>query len=227
MARVRASQTVPDGWTYRDEVLIATLVVVHEAVAGRLDSRPLLTSRFALEIEEERLVASGRYSLEWWGTVGDGRYSTQTIFVGGTGALGIGLAAGSLIGSHRANSRARSRAIADACPKWRAVDAGELHISDYGIYVTGGQYGHRYFHWGAIRQADVVEHGCVQYTAETTAGSQTFRLMSESAELVFAFWALARHRNHPQWIDGSWYPFDVMRARAAHFHRPMPARLTT
>jgi hypothetical protein len=114
----------------------------------------------------------------------------------------------------------------DARRTWRFVDAGDLHVSDYGFYLNGGEYGHRPYSWSAIYQADMVEFGCVEYSAETNSGSQTWRLSSEWAELVFAFWALARHQNHPQWIDRSWYPFDVMRRRAAYFHRPMPTSLT-
>ena len=128
----------PVGWTYRDDVLVATLVAVREAMEGRLVDRPILTSRFALQFPGERLVASGRYRLDWSGAIGDGSYSSRSFFVGGTGAVGIGLAAGSLIASNHAATQARNRTMMDARRTWRFVDAGDLHVSDDGFYLNGG-----------------------------------------------------------------------------------------
>jgi hypothetical protein len=70
---------------------------VVEAIDGRLARRPILTRRFALQFPDERLVASGRYRLDSYGAVGDGSSTTSSTFVGGTGAVGIGLAVGSVI----------------------------------------------------------------------------------------------------------------------------------
>ena len=222
---MRRKAATPDVWTYRDEVLVATLAIVNDAIAGRLEQRPLLTSRFALAYTDDKLFAGGNYLLDWWGATGDGSYSYNRGFVAGTGLIGMGAMVGSLIGNSVARNKAVSAAYAASTVCWRPVDMGLVHVSNFGFYLSDGHRGFRFYSWDSVRQADIVGPTCVQFTASTDNGMQTWRLMSDWAELVFAFWALARHRNHPQWIDGSWYPFDVMRARARYHSSALPELL--
>jgi hypothetical protein len=222
VARQPPRPAADQGWTYRDEVLLHTLVTVRQTMDGTLDQRPFLTSRFALNFEGERLLASGYYRQDWWGAIGDGSYTYNSTLVAGTGALGLGLAAGTLYSSHRSKVNARSQALRDATHRWRPVDAGDLHISNCGFYLAG-PIGLRFFGWASIRQADIIGYGKLQYTADTDHGLQSWMLAADWAELVFALWALARHTAHPQWIDGSWFPFETMRQRAAHYGRSVPS----
>ena len=96
---MRRKAATPDVWTYRDEVLVATLAIVNDAIAGRLEQRPLLTSRFALAYTDDKLFASGNHLLDWWGATGDGSYSYNRGFVAGTGLIGMSAMVGSLIGN--------------------------------------------------------------------------------------------------------------------------------
>lgn len=221
MARRKPTQPDP-GWTERDSILVHTLMIVHATIEDRLHERPFLASRFALAYPDERLVASGAYDLQWWGAAGDGSWSVGSTFVGGTGRLGAAMVVGSIVGSSIAKSRARSKATGDAAIRWRPVDRGTVHITSHAFYLTDGMHGHRSYGWDSLNQIDVVEPGAVQFTGTTDQGTQTWLLASPWAELVFAYWILARRHPHPQWIDGSWFPYDTMRERSSYYGYGMP-----
>lgn len=219
----RTPSPAPDVWTYRDEVLVATAHIVAATATGELDRLPRLASNLALSYDDEQLVAVGDYRLDWWGANGDGTWSHAGGFAAGTGPIGIGLAVGSLIGNSVGRARARAEAADAAMIRWRPVDAGQVHITTHGLYLTGGRHGYRRFLWDHLQQADVVVPCVLQFSASTDHGNQTWRLYSDWAELLFAYWALARNRNHPQWITGTWYPSDIMRQRAAYHRKDLAA----
>lgn len=99
---------------------------------------------------------------------------------------------------------------------------GELAVSTHGVYLTGPE-GHRFNRWTAIDQADIVEPQCVQFSGtNSSGGSGHWRMHSDWAELAFAYWCLARNQNHPQWLNGSWFPIDMMRQRTKRFAKDLP-----
>lgn len=204
-------------------MLVHTLMIADCLLRGTLDDRPFLASRFALTYPGERVLGVGPYDLRWWGAVGDGSWSIGgSTFVAGTGRLGMGLVAGSLIVNQRAKSRARAAAAADATLQWRPVDQGHLHVTTHAFYFTDGAYGHRMFPWEVVQQVDVTEPGVAHFTGDTDQGSQTWRLTSTWAELLFATWVIARRHPHPQWLDGSWFPYETMRERCTYYGYSMP-----
>lgn len=122
MSRKKKKKAVQDAWTYRDEVLVETIRIVNDTMGGRVESRPSIATRFATNCQGERVVATGYYAWSWWGAVGDGSWSVGQSMVVGTGAIGMGLMVGSVIGNSRARRAAQQQAAMDATQCWRHVD---------------------------------------------------------------------------------------------------------
>jgi hypothetical protein len=188
---------------YREQALQYTARIVRMAQTGKLKDQPCLAHTFAID-RDEHLYAAGAYTLHWWGTLGDGSWSTSSFIAGGTGAVGMGMLVGSAIGNYNSRNRARRQAAANAALAWRPVDTGQVHVSDYGIYLTRGHHGIRRYRWTSITEADLHQPGVVFYNANTTDGPVQYLLRSDWAELIFAFWCLARNPNHPRFIADTW-----------------------
>lgn len=206
-------------WTERDEALLQTFQTVGNYHRQRGDLVVTQPTVLALRYDDEVIIGAGAYEMIWWGRVGDGSWSTNGIVAVGTGAVGVGLIAGSLIANSVAKSQAQARAMADATVTWRPVDRGVVHVSNYGFFLTDGECGYRSFEWGHVVSAQMVDLATVEFSAQTNEGPQTWRITSDWAEAIFGLWALARNQQHPQWLDGSWYPADIMRTRLSYFGR--------
>lgn len=74
---------------------------------------------------------------------GDGSYTRVTAF--GTGAVGVGLVAGSLIG----NSRRRAAARASAAPAWRCHQQTQVLVTDQRM-ICNASSRQLYFDWAAV-----------------------------------------------------------------------------
>lgn len=193
-----------DSWTDRDSVLYATCEIALSAMRGRLHDRPMLAHDFVLQFSpHERLLASGQYDLHWWGSAGDGSYQSRTTIVGGGGGLGIGLLGATALASAAGNASRRSQAAMAAMDAWRPVDVGVVHITDFGFYVHGSA-GFRAFAWSHIVQGDVTHETVFQFSAQTTQGTQQFRIPSDWSELVFFLWATTMDPSHPRLVGKAW-----------------------
>ena len=84
----------------------------------------------------ERLWASGPFRISEYRALGDGSWQVGGFVAGGTGAVGMGMLAGSLIGNARAKSRARNQAAANAIPRWVEIDRGTVFVSGHGWHIT-------------------------------------------------------------------------------------------
>jgi hypothetical protein len=215
-------------WTAHDSALYATCEIATAVAQGQGDQLPVLAHSFALDLApNDRLLASGGYALDWWGAAGDGSYMTSSFIAGGTGVFGLGLLAATAIGSSARNARAKRNAAADAADRWRPVDAGTVHVSYFGFYLTDGQCGFRRFGWHDLVQASVTEVGGMHFHAATSGGgSSDFFLRSDWAELLFVMWAMYRNQHHPQLIGGSWLDAGFLARCRQNGYRPPPLQLT-
>ncbi|WIX82014.1 hypothetical protein QRX50_15230 [Amycolatopsis carbonis] len=144
----------------------------------------------------------------------------STPFVFGTGALGVGLVAGSLVGGAVAKSRARTAAAAAAVPRWVPVEQGTLYPSAHGFYLHTPRV--LAWNWPAITGATMVGPGMVHITGESKSGPISWLVQSDWAELVFVTWAFAVHPRHPQLVTGQWLPPGWVDHARFHQHPPDP-----
>lgn len=88
----RITFDVPDNqWTYRDQVLAATLDILKHSLSGTISERAIMPTSFELAHQTERIVAVGNYSLNWWGAAGDGSYQKKGGSFLALGELGYSL----------------------------------------------------------------------------------------------------------------------------------------
>jgi hypothetical protein len=205
MGRNPAQPAVPP-WTQRDEALRYTCHLA--ALLARGNDLAHLTEVLApfpaTNAADERLWAGGPFVLSEYRALGDGSWQVNTPFVFGTGALGVGLVAGSLIGGSVAKSRARRAAQAAAVPRWIPVEQGTLYLSQHGFYLHTPRV--LRWHWAAISGASMVAPATVHFTGASERGPVSWLLQSDWAELLFASWALTIHPRHPQLVTGQWLP---------------------
>lgn len=179
-------------WSYEDEALLHTAIVLH-AVLTNADV-PTIPAHFAMvgAEEGELLVASGPYSQQWFGAVGDGTYTSSTYAFGGplTMAATLGVSA---IG----NAGRRRRARYAATPKWHTLDDGVLHVSTLSMYFEG-QEGWRPWTFDGIDTAQMLARCAIEHSGRSDSG-EACRLQTRSpwAELAFALWAIRRGVRHP------------------------------
>lgn len=222
MRRKTNQNTQQSGWTHRDDVLLYTC-----HLAGLMSSGADLSEMHEVlapfpPAAEERLLAAGSFTLSDWRALGDGSWEVSTPFVFGTGALGVGLVAGSLVGGAVARSRARREAAAAAVPRWVPIEHGMLYVSRYSFYLHTPRV--LRWQWAHINAANMVGSGAIHFSGDSKNGPISWLLTSDWAELVFVTWALQQHPRHPQLLTGGWLPPGwVEHARARH--QPMPANL--
>lgn len=222
MGRKAASATVPP-WTQRDEALRYTCHLVALMAEGH-DFAHLteVLAPFPTANEvDERLWAGGPFVLSEFRALGDGSWQVSTPVVFGTGALGVGLLAGSLVGGSVAKSRARRAAQAAAIPRWIPVEQGTLYLSQYGFYLHTPRVVR--WHWAAITGASMVAPATVHLTGDGASGPVSWLVQSDWAELLFASWALKIHPRHPQLVSGQWLPPGWLHHARFHQRQPDPA----
>ncbi|MFI9451553.1 hypothetical protein [Amycolatopsis sp. NPDC052450] len=212
--------TGPPPWTQRDEVLRYTCYLAAMVAGGHdLSQTPEVLAPFpTVNADDERLWAVGQFILSDFRALGDGSWQVNTPMVFGTGAVGLGLVAGSLIGGAVAKSRARTAAQAAAMPRWVPIVRGSLYASSYGFYMYTPQV--LRWHWSAITAASIVAPATLHFTGESVDGPISRLLQSDYAELLFVTWALDQHPRHPQLVTGGWLPQGWLQHAAAHDRQP-------
>jgi hypothetical protein len=195
-----------DEWSDADTALWHTLDILCAASTGRLAQRqPLLTQFPPQYAPDEIVLAQGHFRLAEHTAAGDGSYLHSTTVVGGTGGFGLALLAGTALASAAGNSRRRAEAAAAAARQWRQIDEGWLFVSSHGFYLQTPT-ALLPWAWEHVDAAQVVERSCAHLQGRSTQGPVSYLLQSAWAELVFVLWGLARHRRHPQLLEGSWLP---------------------
>lgn len=209
----------PTEWTDRDAALLHTCrVVAVLQERGDVTAFPEVVGPFPPARVDEQFLATGPFTVWSWTALGDGSWSVSTPSVAGTGTLGLGLAAGSILGGAIARRRARREAAAAAQPRWVPISHGALYVSQHGFYLHTPML--LTWHWDRITTADLLAPGAVHISGTSTDGPVTWLLHSNWAELVFVLWAMARHPRHPQLLTG-WLP-DGWAERARAMHQPVP-----
>ena len=155
--------------------------------------------------EREIAFADGPVHVDSFHAAGDGSYSTSTTVMAGTGLFGLALGAATMAGSAIGNASRRSRAEADATRMWRRVVLGSVVVTSQGFYLLDDS-GIYPWTWQSIDLMQVVGFSQVILQGSSSTGPVTWRLTSDWAELVFVLWAMSRHPQHPQLVDGSWIP---------------------
>jgi len=135
--------------------------------AGAAVLRPGETAHLALPLQYSRLTSAG-----------DGSYSHMTAF--GTGSIGIGVMAGSMIG----NSRRRAAAAAAAQRCWREHQVVRATVTDQRI-ICPTQHGHLSFYWSAVTAFFPDVPGCAVILEFD--GAVPLRLAGRGAELLAVY----------------------------------------
>ena len=84
-----------------------------------------------------------------------------------------------------------------------AIDSGILHVSQFGFHLQTATGLHTWS-WEAITQGRVVDRRMFGLMGESTSGPVNYIVESDLAELLFAFWSIARHPQHPQLAQRPW-----------------------
>ncbi len=210
-------------WTSRDEILLYSCRIADTIRSGGdVSVIPEVLAPFPPPLSPlERLWAAGPFTLLDFRTLGDGSWQTNSFLVGGTGKVGMGLLAGSLIGNAAARSRARSAAAADAVPRWVPIDQGMVFASQFGFHMHTPSV--LSWSWESVTGANMVAPGAMQFSGESRNGPVSLMLQSDWAELIFITWAMARHPRHPQLVSGGWLPPGWVGHAATH-RQSVPAR---
>lgn len=220
MAKKQPSPMAPP-WTYRDDVLSYTCylagLMADNAELSQVEE--VLAPFPGRNVPGERFLATGSVVVSDFRALGDGSWSVSTPFVAGTGALGVGLVAGSLVGGAIARSRARQQAAAAAVPRWVPIEQGGLYLSAHGFHLYTPRV--LSWHWEAITGAAMVAPAVVHVTGNSKNGPVSWLFQSEWAELLFVMWANAVHPRHPQLVTGQWLPPGWV--EHAQWHRRVPA----
>jgi hypothetical protein len=130
------------------------------------------------------------------------------ITFGSSGALGADVLMSGAKASRVAvkNKRNQSQAQADAVPAWRALDSGNIYLTDFGYYIESDGEILPYPN-GSIIKADMVSAGVIDVTHNMAGGKQRrFALNTIWAELIFVSWAARHCSGHPQFPSLGWLP---------------------
>lgn len=172
--------------------------------------------------ENEIAFAEGPVHVDEFTTAGNGSYVTRTTFVGGTGLFGLALGAATLGASAAGNASRRAAAQAAATAQWRPVVQGSVVVTSRGFYLLD-QKGKYDWDWGSIDLMQVAGFTSLVMQGRTSTGRQlAWRISSDWSELIFVLWAMARHPEHPQLLDGSWIPEGWAAWAAAQGYAPAP-----
>ena|SRR5664279_1060187 len=98
--------------------------------------------------QQERIFASGEFSLATWAAPGDGSYMHNGGVFLATGAGGLAMTAAFAGVQAMRNGSRRRQAEALARPRWLTTDRGMLHLGSHGFYL---QTDHGLFPWGWVR----------------------------------------------------------------------------
>ncbi|QKV78285.1 hypothetical protein [Amycolatopsis sp. Hca4] len=219
MGQKTAANPVPP-WTQRDEVLWYTCYLAALLAGGQStqDVHEVLAPFPPTIGGDEKFWACGSFVLSDFRALGDGSWQVSTPVVFGTGAVGLGLVAGTLVGGSIAKSRARRAAQAAAVPRWVPIEQGNVYLSQYGFYMHTPSV--LRWPWTDISGLSVVAPATVHFSGNSEHGPISWMLQSDWAELLFVSWALAVHPRHPQLVTGGWLPPGWV--EHARFHQRAP-----
>ncbi len=194
-------------WNQRDQALLVTARAVHACLSGTYDSIPSIPVDFVVDGNhpDNKIIAGATFSLFSYRAAGDGTYVHNDGFFFATGGLGLALTAGFMAARAAGNSERRRRAMHDAQLAWRPVCNGLLYINQYGFYFRTPNSLSKWV-WNSIVQCQVLELGCVTLIGDGAQGRMNYMIRSDYAELIFAFWAMVRAPQHPQYLTGVWLP---------------------
>lgn len=200
-------KTTTAPWTDRDTALWHTCEIAAVLAHGRIPPpRQQVVSIFPPQLApDEQYWAAGPYLLNEELAPGDGSYVHDSGYFLATGRGG--LTATAAVAAFRAagNARRRRRAEEAAVPRWTPIEHGTVYLSAYGFSLHGPG-GVSPWGWPSVTAAQMVAPGAVHLLGASVRGQVSWILQSDWAELLFVAWALARHRQHPQLITGSWLP---------------------
>ncbi|MBB2923746.1 hypothetical protein [Cellulomonas cellasea] len=193
-------------YSRHDAAIWYTHRIVAAAEAGDVEALPRIATPFPpRHAVDEVVVASGRVDVMTWRALGNGSYVHNGGFFFATGAAG--LAATALFAGAQAvgNSARRSQAAAAATPRWVHDWSAQLSVSTHGFYFENAT---GLLPWGFadVDAMELVGPGAVSMRGSSTTGPISWILLTDWAELLLVFWALVRHRQHPQYVSGSWVP---------------------
>jgi hypothetical protein len=176
-----------DIWTYEDEVLYYTFVVLCRLRSGQ-ELAPV-SRTFALMDPYEHLVASGPYRRQFFGSLGNAQYYHQVNRSGSVVLMGV-----TAIG----NSTRRQRAEEDATLLWRPLDEGLLHVSPVALYFQSAS-GIVPWAFAGIDYVQMIDRCCLEFGGTADSGNRIqHRVASAWAELVLVLWAFSRNVPHAQ-----------------------------
>jgi hypothetical protein len=207
-------------WTDADQALLYTCHLAADLLAGRpmrpAPVRAPFPPRYSVE---ETYLASGPFTLSIHAAPGDGSYMHDSSFFFATGRGGLAATAGFAAVRAMGNSRRRAQAQEQAIARWLPRHAGEVTVSDHGMYLRNIQ---DFFAWDwhSIDSAEVVAFNTVILAAPSTQGTTHWLLQSQYAELVFLLWAKTRYPGHPQLQHHAWLPPNWAPWATAQGHRP-------
>lgn len=214
----RQKRRVPEeSWSPQDQAMYLTCLIIDDIIHRRVPAIRAQTM-FAMKPGSAAFV-SGPTRVDELRAAGDGSYSRSGGFVFGTGTLGMALVAGSLIGNAVSNNRARNQAMANAQVTFRHQFDGTLFACNDGwiFHTAQGVYN---WDFGSVGAMQVIAPNTVLMQGQSDRGPLTWRIISPYAELIFVLWALERHPQHPQLVDGSWLSSEWIAFARSHGRDP-------
>lgn len=200
---VKSSSGDSRAWMDGDSAMWHTIAAVNSISRREIPALRCQTL-FALR-PNEIAFATSSISIESMRTAGDGSYLHASTVAYGTGRVGLALLAGSLAGSAIGNAHRKAQAAAAAQVKWRPELAGSVIVTNLGFYLQD-YTGVVWWNWESIDLLQVAGFNLLLMQGNSANGVVTWRLTGNWVELIFVLWALNRHPNHPQLLDGSWVP---------------------
>jgi len=158
--------------------------------------------------QHEIHVAQAPYICWAYTAVGDRSYdqdSSHNIIFGSRNAL---IFTAAMVGARMLGNRGRrNQAAMNAQPRWVQADHGMMVVGNLCAYFTTLQGETSPWPWESISQMQLLNRYTIQLTG-TNVADDTLQLQIRSpfAELMFAFWAVARHPRHAQLRCGAWLP---------------------
>ncbi|MDR1798115.1 MAG: zinc ribbon domain-containing protein [Clostridiales Family XIII bacterium] len=127
------------------------------------------------------------------------KHYTGAVFAGSVrGTLGIMATLGAVnLARNYYNKRKAER---ESAAQWRSLDAGDMTVTDFGVYLNNGQ-AHTDNWYSGISEAVVTGWNTLEIVAHFESGQQRQVLITPAALTVFVLWCLAMYPEHYQLED--------------------------
>ncbi|WP_266976563.1 hypothetical protein [Streptomyces sp. NBC_00424] len=204
-------------WTALDDHLLHSVRVVHDLMRGRLSERPPVPTTAPL-VPGELSLAVGPASRHTWRALGNGSYRHDNTVAFGSPAFVLLNLATSALG----NANRKSRARADAQPRWVTDGHGMLTVTNRRAFL-GQERGYLDLNWSGLTSVDLAGPDVFQcsFHVTHTGGYRTVQLHTPWASLMFALAAHSTFPAHPRLTSGGWLPPDFeARCAAVGAHCP-------